>query len=544
VSRGTRRAGSGGVWPGGVWPGGVWPGGVWPGGVWLRALLALACLAHLALLTFVLWRRAAYPFDLEWMEGGMLVHSYRIMKGLPLYGPPSVDFVSYLYTPLYPAVVAALGKLFGLQYVVGRLVSIASLGVVMVLGYRVARREGAPVAVALVPAALLGAAFPFTGAWYDIVRNDGLYLALVTSGLYLVAYHHARLRFVALAGVILALAFLTKQTTSAFVLCASLGLLVFRWRSLPLFLLTGGVTLGLIGGLLQRSSSGWFWTCIYRLHQNHDFYARRAFLETPLILLKHEPITLGLLALLFVLLVVRRQLTRTTFFWVLVAGAGLGISCVGFGTQWAFANAFIPGVAFPALAVAALAGRAVAAGQAEGAGRDLVAAAIALLVTVQLGLLIYDPRPYLPTARSRAAGERLIARLRQAPGPVFIPDHPFYAVMAGKEAHFHRMGLWDVRRAGLGFPRGLVESIQAQKWALVVMDSRTQWHQWPGLQQRYRMVTVADERDMPHVFSGAGAATEKVRPLLYPKFFMEPVPQPAAAPVAAPATPRTLADSP
>ena len=514
-------------------------------GVWLRALLAVACLAHLALLTYVLFRRAAYPFDLEWMEGGMLVHSLRILKGQPLYGPPSVDFVSYLYTPLYPAVVAALGKIFGLHYVVGRLVSIASLGVVMVLGYRAARREGAPVAVALVPAALLAAAFPFTGAWYDIVRNDGLYLALVTGGLYLVAYHHGRLLLVGLAGVIMALAFLTKQTTTAFVLCACLGLLVFRWRSLPFFLLTAGATLGIIGAVLQRGSGGWFWTYIYRLHQNHDFYAKRAFLETPLILLKHEPITIGLLVLLFVLLIVRRQLTRTTFFWALVAGAGLAIACVGFGTQWAFANAFIPGVAFPALALGALAGRAYAAPPAEGPARAAEAAVLALLVTAQLALVVYDPRPYLPTAQSRAAGERLIARLRQAPGPVFIPDHPFYAVMAGKDAHFHRMGLWDVRRAGYGFPRGLVESIQGQKWALVVMDSRTQWHQWPGLQQRYRIVSVANERDMPHVFSGAGAATEKVRPLLHPKFFMEPVTAPAAAPAASgPAPPRTFHDSP
>jgi len=502
--------------------------------VWLRWLLGAACLAHLALLTYVFLRRAGYPFDLEWMEGGMLVHSLRILNGQPLYAPPSVDFVSYLYTPLYPAVVAALGRIFGLHYLLGRLVSIASLGVVMVLGYRAARREGAPPALALLPAALIAAAFPFCGAWYDIVRNDELFLALAMGSLYLVAYHHRRLGLVALAGVIMALAFLTKQTGTAFVLCASLGLLILRWRSLPLFLLTAGATLGLVGGLLQRSSGGWFWTYIYRLHQNHDFYARRAFLETPLILLRHEPITIALLVALFVLLIVRRQLTRTTFFWALTAGAGLGIACVGFGTQWAFSNAFIPGVVFPAIALAALAGRAYAAPQPETPARAAGVAVIALLAVVQLGMLVYDPRPYLPTAASRAAGERLIARLKQAPGPVFIPDHPFYAVLAGKDAHFHRMGLWDVRRAGFGFPRGLVESIQQQRWALVVMDSRTQWHQWPGLQQRYRTVAVAQERDMPHVYSGAGAATEKVRPLLFPRFFMEPVRSPASA-AAAPA---------
>ena len=60
--------------------------------------------------------RLGYPLDLEWMEGGVLTHALRLSKGQPLYAEPSVDFVSFLYTPLYPAVLAALSKVFGLSY--------------------------------------------------------------------------------------------------------------------------------------------------------------------------------------------------------------------------------------------------------------------------------------------------------------------------------------------------------------------------------------------------------------------------------------------
>jgi hypothetical protein len=60
------------------------------------------------------------------------------------------------------------------------------------------------------------------------------------------------------------------------------------------------------------------------------------------------------------------------------------------------------------------------------------------------------------------------------------------------------------------------------------------WPQWPRLRERYRVVATATERDMPHVYSGAGAAAEKVRPLLFPQFFLEPVPAPAPPPPAAP----------
>ncbi|HEY3354423.1 MAG TPA: hypothetical protein VGQ83_14320 [Polyangia bacterium] len=502
--------------------------------VWLRRALGLVVAAHLALLLYVLARRLLYPYDLEWMEGGMLVHSLRLMRGEPLYGPPSVDFVPYLYTPLYPAVVALLGKLAGLSYALGRAVSVASLGVVLVLGYRAARREGASRVFALAPAALVAAAFPFCGAWYDVVRNDELYLALVAGGLYLLAYYPRRVGAVLLGGALLGLAFFAKQTAIAFLVAGGVGLLIVRWRALPAYVLSAGAVLA--GGiwLCSRGTGGWFWTTIYRLHQNHDFYARRAYLETPVILLKQAPVVLPVLVALFALLLARRRLGRSAFVWLLAAGAGLAIACVGFGTQWAFANAFIPGVVFPALALGVLAGRLTGAAQPEGPARALAAAALALAVTAQLALGFYDPRPYLPTAASRANGARLIARLKAAPGPVFIPDHPFYAVLAGKPAHFHRMGLWDVRRAGLGLPRGLAESIAQQRWALVVMDSRTQWHQWPGLRERYRITATASERDMPHVFSGAGAASEKVRPLLFPQYFMEPVAATPAAPAPVP----------
>src|SRR4029077_4434078 len=68
--------------------------------------------------------RLRYPRDLEWMEGGVLTHALRLSKGQPLYAEPSVDFVSFLYTPLYPAVLCALSRIFGLSYMLGRTVSI------------------------------------------------------------------------------------------------------------------------------------------------------------------------------------------------------------------------------------------------------------------------------------------------------------------------------------------------------------------------------------------------------------------------------------
>ena len=69
--------------------------------------LTLACAALCALQTIlVINLRIDYPFDLEWIEGGLLDHAVRIQSGQPLYQAPDVDFVPSLYAPLYMRVAA------------------------------------------------------------------------------------------------------------------------------------------------------------------------------------------------------------------------------------------------------------------------------------------------------------------------------------------------------------------------------------------------------------------------------------------------------
>src|SRR4051794_17011093 len=108
----------------------------------LRAIALALAAWFVALLLYVFARRFAYPYDLEWMEGGMIAHALRLANGQPIYAPPSVDFIPYLYTPGYPVLLFVLGKLFGLGYKLARFVSLVSFFAVAVLGYVYARREG------------------------------------------------------------------------------------------------------------------------------------------------------------------------------------------------------------------------------------------------------------------------------------------------------------------------------------------------------------------------------------------------------------------
>src|SRR5262245_11397892 len=89
-----------------------------------RALVAFAGAVAILFTGYVTFKRARFPYDLEWMEGGALVHVARILEGSPLYVPPSLEFTPYIYTPLYWYVSAGFAKVMGLSLFTLRLVSL------------------------------------------------------------------------------------------------------------------------------------------------------------------------------------------------------------------------------------------------------------------------------------------------------------------------------------------------------------------------------------------------------------------------------------
>jgi 4-amino-4-deoxy-L-arabinose transferase-like glycosyltransferase len=478
------------------------------------ALLGAAGVAQLGLLLYIFAHRIAYPLDLEWMEGGMLGHALRVLEGKPIYAPPSVDFISYLYTPFYPFVVAMLGKVFGLSYLLGRVVSVLSFLVVLALGFRlVQRRTGGGLAGALFglgAAGLICSTFPATGAWYDLVRNDSLYLALTTGFLYLIAEHSRSWRALCLAGVLAGLAFLTKQTASLFIVYSGLALLLLRWRRLPVYVALVGAVAGGAALLLNHLTHGWFWRYTYGMHQGHDLYKDRLWPVTELTLLRTFPVVgavLGVWLLAAALSWIRARRVapedRRELYWFVVALTGVAVSAVGFATQWASSNAYIPGLVFPGLfAVLAVAALQRLVG---GARRPLLAGVVGAVVggaiAVQMLVGLYSPRRHLPTARDRQTGAELIALLRAQPGPVLLPYHPFYAHLAGKPAHYHQMGINDVTRAGYPWPPSVIETIQQKRYSTVILDNPPQGR-YDFLLAPYKLQRYFRADEVPHVPEG------------------------------------------
>jgi hypothetical protein len=520
----------------------------------LRALAVAGAVAAVAVFLYGTARRICHPYDLEWMEGGMLCHALRLLSGRPLYGPPSVEFVPFLYTPLYPALLALFAHLFPLGYGLGRAISLGGFLGALVLGYVFVRRAADSRACGLAAMSLPLAAFVPTGTFIDLARPDSLYLGLVATGVFVGWWRRRSHVGVGVAALLLVAAFFTKQTTTPFMAALGLALLISSPRRLPTYVLTLALTGLPLLYLLNRSSAGWFWTYVFRLHQQHDFYPVRAFIGSPLRL----ACLLGPGVLVVPWALVRRR-TPALGFAALLGATGILASCLGFGTQWAYTNAFLPGILFPAVAIGTAAGLLVGGEGREAPPRHrpqvvyvLLCASIACApggllpplgrhLPAALGITADEPTgyalgPYLPRRADREAGRTLVARLKEAPGEVLIPFHPFYAHLAGKTTYLHRMGVLDVGRAGLGTPRGLGEAISAQRFSVVVMDDKIDgnWAMWPGLLSRYR---IAERIAGPKVPSGAPTAPRYV---LVPEAPAASGPAPGKGPAAGPVIDREL----
>jgi hypothetical protein len=440
-----------------------------------RTVEALA-IAWAVLLVVVFAWRVGFPLELEWMEGGMLHQARRIQLGQSPYPPPGPDYVPFLYTPLYSVALAILGWVLPLGYGLGRVVSILAWVAVCVALWKAVRGEGKPRSHAAVAVGLACAGYVFTFRWLDLARPDTLHLALVVWALLLLRHAGDRPRRVLWAGVLMALAFWTKQTAASFVLASGVGALLVAPRRLPIYVVTIAVIDG--GGMLLGNAltDGWLWTYVYELHQTHAFNRERFTTKTwgmflhawPLVVL----VVLAQLAHGLARLPARVRAFRASappqrdasvpkwrglVYWLLMAAAGLFVSALGYATQWAEPNAFIPGVVLGALAFAVAL---PVSGRGEAPALVLVAAQLVLCLVAeplyhpvqQHGLAglrhsyaWQDPWRTLPRPEARQRARELRSTLEATQGPVFALHRPWWSVLAGGEGHVGSMGIADVR---------------------------------------------------------------------------------------------------
>src|SRR5829696_279318 len=100
-----------------------------------RAGVVAAAVAFVLLYLTLALIRLRYPFELEWMEGAMVDQVQRVVEGRPMYVAPTLDFVPFLYPPVYFWASAAVAMVTGVGFVALRLVSLVASLTVLVLIY-------------------------------------------------------------------------------------------------------------------------------------------------------------------------------------------------------------------------------------------------------------------------------------------------------------------------------------------------------------------------------------------------------------------------
>lgn len=431
-----------------------------------RALTALAALPlavvsckQIVSLVTVIAARIRFPIALEWMEGGQLLSAERLLEGKPLYDGCGDGYIPFAYPPVHSALLAVATSIFGREFAVGRAVSVVCFACAAALLAREAFHaagRGARGAYALLAAlGWLAASYPVSGAWYDLIRVDSAYLALLVSGMVLSLPRpnaRARGRLSVARSVLAALALtgavFTKQTALLFVPWVLLFALWREWRSgVRLVIMTGVFALGSLG-VLNASSGGMFWILVFDVMGQHPLLPelfRSAFFT----LLFFAPFGV-LIPPMTGWLWLRRSLPVRGAFWSGVALNSVVVSLLTCSKVGAYINNIITAVVFVPLGTIVLG----AALLETFPRRSLVRSLVGIAGTAVLGYFcaaqaIFYPAIVPPLSEWRAA-TALIQFVRDLPGHVLFPANPFIPSRLGKKGpQVHEQGYVDVIGAGL-----------------------------------------------------------------------------------------------
>lgn len=455
-------------------------------------LLALALVAvHVAAFVFAVSRRIGHPFELEWLEGAALEHSRRVARGEPLYVEPSMRFVPSIYTPLY----FQLGGLLlrtGLDgFAPLRAISLlASLGCLALIARWIFAETRSPFATAL-GAGLFVALHRAGGTFLDVARIDMVFVFFGLAGFAVVRAGPTPARAAASA-VLLTLCYLTKQTAIAFVPAMFLHLLVAAPRSAGVFAVVAAALLGGSTLALDRAHDGWYVFYVHGLlvAQPIDFKYLVRFWSRDV---------LGTCGIAFVVGAAwlygrfaereadwKRATLPLAFGGSFAAAAWISRLHVG-----GYDNVLIPLFA----ATSVLFGLGVA--RFETILRDAHggrwAPLLPWLCALQFHALLHDPREIVPTRADVEAGRAVVERIAAIEGDVFVPSHPYLAVMAGKPTHIHGLTIDDLIRGRAGEARDAVladfeRALDERRYAAIVADeSPIPWMGLRRLRGRYRL---------------------------------------------------------
>lgn len=478
-------------------------------GQWLLVAAAAVAMATWAVIAVA---RLRYPYELDFLESGLVEHARRLTQGESIYPAPSVDFVPFPYPPLYVAVSAVVGW-FGIGFLPLRAVSVISTCGTLWMLFRLVSRETASRWAGVVAAGLYAASYRLAGTFFDVARCDALFLFLTLAAVDQLARARDR-RTAVLAGTLMAAAILTKQT-ALFIAAPAAAYLLLTRR--PIGIAFSATLAGITGAtfvLLDLWSGGWFRYYVVEELSQHGAATQPPWHFFTRDLRPFWPILL--VAVLAGGAWVQRSRRWTLTLYAVVA---VGLICGAFASRrhsGGYDNVLMPAFAALALLGGLAAGLAV---RCRSAAPALLAIGLCLL---QFAMLTHSPSAQIPSAADEAYGDSLVARLRALPGEVLVADHPTYGVLAGHRPHAQHAGAFDVFRSTSPHARELLlnsyaDAIHSQRFSAIVLDDEGQGLFFPPDWKDFYVKSDVDLGPPPGIFVSRASGSARPREVWLPR---------------------------
>jgi hypothetical protein len=431
---------------------------------------------------YIVLSRINYHFELEWMEGGSLLQVIRILSGKALYVKPTLEYIPYIYPPLYFYISSFFALFMGVSFLPLRMVSFLSSIGCMVLIFLFVRRETRNYFSGFMAVGLFAATFHLSGAWFDIARVDSLFLFFLLWAAFII--YDLDLKKSIFAGILISCALFTKQTGIIAIAPFLMYVLINNWKNFfnlafVTLLLTGGISLA-----WDIFSQGWFKYYIFDLPRNHIGSIN---LGSGLIYKLHEIVKPTGLAIImgtfFLSKMVRIPFSKKIseynrlLFYFLISSGLLGISVVGMLNPGGYPNVLLPAYACIAILFGLGLSEAFKITQLNKA--YFMNIVLLFLVMYQFYELKFPISSQIPTMQDRLAGNLMVTTIKNSKGEVFIPSSNYLAYFSGKNTYLNTMSLWEINgyfglpdnEISLSLMRDIQKAIDERKFSSIIIDN-------------------------------------------------------------------------
>lgn len=404
----------------------------------------------LFILTFIIMSiiRMSYPYELEWMEGGSVEHTQRILNGDSIYVEPGIEFIPYIYTPFYYYVSALFCGLFGVGLFPLRLVSTLSALVTGFIIFLLLKKETNDFFSSIISTGLFFGFYVIGGAWYDLARVDSLFILLFVISIYFLRQKKNNWYYI-FAAIFAFLSYFTKQSSLLFALFIMIYFLLYEKKG---FWIYSSIFVGLVlitTLVYNYSTSGWYFFWNFELPAAHRWNFEFTILFFTRDIFEHTGIAVAF-AFIYFFISLRNQKSllseknRTYAFYLFVAvGMFIGsyFSRLHYG---GFLNVIIPAYTILAILTGLSYKKIIdlieteQSPKVQGLKYNYFLTFINLMVIVQFLAVVYDPGLQLPSENDYKAGNNFIQKVERQSGDVLIPGNTFtYYKLAGKKNYAH-----------------------------------------------------------------------------------------------------------